>query len=116
MQANEIIAIMRSRGWLRKEPQKTREKVTSAVRYMMVKNHMTNAELAQELTNPSGVQTVYPSYIRRKLSEHRWRLEDLDELPDILGREVSDYVGGYRRMAQIDDEEHQTAAEEQDHE
>jgi hypothetical protein len=107
MQANEIIAIMRHKGWLTKEPLSTREKITSSVRYMMVKTGTKNPQLAQELR-------VSASYIRRKLSEHRWALEDLDELPRILGHEATDYVGGYRRMAQIDDEEALGQTEESD--
>lgn len=110
MQANEVIAIMRHKRWLDREPQTTREKITSAVRYMMVKNGIRNYQLAQELHD------VSPTYIRRKLSEHRWTLEDLDKLPGVLGRETPDYVGGYRRMAQIDEEAFGQTEEEADHE
>lgn len=108
MQSNEVIAIMRHKGWLKKEPKSTREKITSAVRYMMVKTGTKNYQLAHELHD------VSPSYIRRKLSEHRWTLEDLDVLPFVLGRDAPDYVGGYRRMAQIDDEEAIGKTEESD--
>ena len=54
-------------------------------------------ELAEELTG------VSVPYVRRKLSEDRWRMDDLDALPEIFGREPSDYVQGYRQMAHLDE-------------
>jgi len=103
MQSNEIIAIMRHRGWLKTEPRYTREQITSAVRYMMVKNGMSNHELAKKLTNPDLNHRISPSYIRRKVSEHRWRMDDLDVLPDIFHRHACDLIQGYRHMARLDD-------------
>lgn len=109
MQPIEIIAIMRSKGWLNTEPRNTRERVTSATRYMMVKTGTSNIQLAHKL---SGVSD---SYIRRKLSEHRWRMEDLDELPQVFGRDTADFVQGYQRMADIDEEENSLSTPEEPH-
>lgn len=110
MTPQEIIAIMRHKGWLKMEPQMAREKITSAVRYMMIKNGFTNANLARHLDNSS------PNYIRRKLSEDRWKMDDLDLLPQIFGRTPPDYVAGYLWMAELDDSESELeeSAEETD--
>lgn len=96
MRPAEIIAIMRSRGWLRTEPADTRERITSSVRYLLVKNGMTVKDLAGEI---GGVAV---SYIRQKVSDHRWRLEDLDTLEDAFAVPVSDIVAGYRRLEAAD--------------
>lgn len=99
MAPQEIIAIMRHKGWLKREPRSTREKITSATRYMMIKKGFSIAEFASHLDDSS------PSYTRRKISEDRWKMEDLDRLPSIFGRSSPDYVGGYLRMAELDDDE-----------
>lgn len=96
MQPIEIVAVMRSKGWLRKEPACTREKITSSVRYLLITHQMGTKQLALELGD------VAPTYIRRKLSENRWRIEDLDLLEQTFGISTSDIVAGYKRLQHID--------------
>lgn len=94
----EIIAIMKSKGWLRAEPSNTKERITSSVRYLMVKHRMTPVELAQECGIAKG-------YVRRKITEHHWTVSDLDVLTEIFDSHPSDLVAGYRQMADIDTDE-----------
>lgn len=105
---------MRHQGWLTKEPKKVEELITSSVRYLMIRNQVTSKLLAQELH-------ISPKYIRRKLTEYRWTPGDLDKLPNIFGYEPHDYVQGYQHMAglgmaELDENEPPTEAEEQEHE
>lgn len=114
MHPDDVIAVMRHQGWLIKEPNNVKEFITSSVRYMMVRSQMNSGRLAREMG-------VSPKYIRRKLTEDHWMLRDLDKLPDIFGYEPHDYVQGYQHMAglgmaELDENEPPTEAEEQEHE
>lgn len=108
MRSEVVISIMRNRGWLRSDPQNTRERVTSAARYMMIKNGMNIIELAPLVGDRS------PSYIHKKVAEDRWRMEDLDFLAKVFGRKPSDYVQGYLRLAELDDAETASHGERED--
>jgi len=91
----EIIAVMKNKGWLRTEPFDTKERITSAVRYLLIKHGMSVVQLGDQCGVARG-------YMRRKIIQHRWTVPDLDILTEIFDSHPSDLVAGYRQMADID--------------
>jgi hypothetical protein len=107
MNPDEVITLMRHWKMIPADGATSRRKITSAVRYMMIMNGHRNKDLAQALNAAAqeltGAQTHRSAdYVRRKINDERWVMEDLDQLAHIYGRKPGDYVGGYQRLAQLD--------------
>jgi len=101
VEPNEIIAIMRHTGLLKAEPTTTRERVTSAVHYLMVQRSVTTEELTQVL----GAKSAH--YVQhRKLKENRWKIDDLDLLGDFFDVHPGEFAYGYRALAENEMEDH----------
>lgn len=106
MKPSEIITLMKHYRMLEPEPRTSREKFTSAVQYLMIKNNnMKPVQLAKHIN-------VAPSYVRRKISEGRWTFEDIDDVAKLFKCDQGDLIHGYKRMAQRDREAARKTSEE----
>jgi hypothetical protein len=76
---------------------------------MMIRTRTSAAQLAHM------TESVAESYMPKKILDQRWVIEDLDEIPEIFGRTAADFVQGYRRMAEIDEEENRLHPAEENH-
>ena len=95
MEPNEVIAIMRHTGLLREEPVTSRERITSAVHYLMIQR----GSRAEELTAVLGAKSAH--YVQhRKLKENRWKVEDLDLLGEFFDVHPGEFVFGYKALAE----------------
>jgi hypothetical protein len=92
---------MRHTGLLKTEPTSTRERVTSAVHYLMVERGVSVEELARVL----GAKSTH--YVQhRKLKENRWKIDDFDLLGEYFDVHPGEFAFGYRALAETETETH----------
>lgn len=102
MEPDHVIAVMRHKGLLAREPANTKERITSAVHYMMIKNSVGPEILARALGTSSGAHYIQS----RKLRGHHWKVSDLDCLGELFGLHPAEFAYGYQAIAESETEDH----------
>lgn len=98
----QIIGVMHHQGMLATEPATTRERITSAVHYMMIKNGIGPETLARALGTASGAHYIQS----RKMRGHHWKVDDLDALGELFGLHPAEFAFGYQAIADSEMEDH----------
>ena len=106
MKSHEVVAVMRYKKLLEKEPENSNERIASATHYLMIKNGTS----ADELTQVLGASSAH--YVQhRKLRHGHFKVSDLDKMGEFWDIHPAEFVYGYEALAEADAE----AEKEEEH-
>lgn len=100
MKSHEVVAVMRYKGLLDKQPETSNQRISTATHYMMIKTGTSPEQLAEVLGASSSHYVQH-----RKLKNGHFKVLDLDKMGEFWGIHPAEFVYGYLALAESDAEE-----------
>lgn len=100
VKSHEVVAVMRYKGILDKEPETSNQRIATAAHYMMIKTGTTHDQLTEILGTSSSHYVQH-----RKLKNAHFKVPDLDKMGEFWDIHPAEFVYGYVALAEADAED-----------